>query len=232
MSEVWHVWTDGSCAYGVAQAARGVLGWGGWCAIVWHSSDGEAHHGRVPDTTNVRMELLAATRGLRAVPDGERAVLHVDCTVVLSVQHWIDGQRRNPQTCSRRDGRYWRELADELERVRPEIDLLGKGTRDPLHKRAHVMAGAEARGGLRGLPADARPLDDGHRIRKGMQRARSKSARAAQLGFFDVERRPPLPRLVHARDCVVGACVSSCPIQQRDGAWPGRERGASVRRPA
>jgi hypothetical protein len=45
----------------------------------------------------------------------------------------------------------------ELGRLAPAIHLLGRGPRDPIHKRAHVIAGAEARAGLRGLPPNAVP---------------------------------------------------------------------------
>jgi hypothetical protein len=108
---------------------------------------------------------------------------------------------------SNRDRKYWDALAAQLRRLNMNvgIDLLGRGVRDPVHKRAHSIAGAEARGGLRNLPVNATPLEhDHHRIRKGMRRVQS---RQAALGFFDTGHRH-----VHARDCKVGACVRSCPV--------------------
>lgn len=202
----WHVWTDGSCHHGYSQVPAGTRGWGGWCAIVEHGSDGAVFKGRVPETTNVRMEILAATMGLKQIPDGERVLLHTDSTVLLAVRDWVAGGRSG----SVKDRRFWNGLSAQLERVDVVIELLGRGQRDPIHKRAHSIAGAEARGGLRNLPANATPLEDGHhKIRKGMRRVRSKNAleRYEALGFFDTSGR-----LLHARDCRVGACVSSCPI--------------------
>lgn len=191
----WHVWTDGSCQHGYAQVEKGLRGWGGWCAIVEHGSDGAVLRGRVAKTTNVRMELHAVTEGLRAVPDGASVLVHTDSTVIVTVRDWVDRQHRNSGNRSRSDHRYWDALADQLERVDARVHLLGRGVRDPIHKRAHTIAGAEARGGLRNLPVNATPLEeDHHRIRKGMRRVATSE------------------RMLHARECEVGRCVRSCPI--------------------
>lgn len=158
----WHVWCDGSCQHGVPEAPRGVGGWGGWCAIVEHGSDGRVLRGRVPDTTNVRMELLAAIEGL-----GAGAVLHTDCTTLAVVhERWRrdeldhrDGRRAGP------DVQLWRQLGAEFGRVGVVLHLVVKGESDPIHRRCDKIAGTEARGGLRNLPANHTPLDgDDHRI--------------------------------------------------------------------
>lgn len=159
----WHVWTDGSCQHGLPQVSKGMPGYGGWAAIVEHGSDGRVLRGRVAQTTNVRMELRAAIEGLRVVAGGKRCVLHTDCTTLLIVY-----ERRLWPRLSGRDGREWRELAAEFGRLDVEIDLITKGRRDPIHRRAHTIAGAEARAGLHKLPANAVPLDDGHHVRAGM----------------------------------------------------------------
>lgn len=184
----WHVWCDGSCMHGLAQAPRGVGGWGGWCAIVEHGSDGRVLRGRVPDTTNVRMELRAAIEGLRVVPDGAGAVLHTDCTTLAVVhERWRRGLvPANPG----KDARLWLELDAEYERVGVDLRLIVKGERDPIHKRCHTIAGAEARGGLRNLPPNQVPLDElggEHRVREGYRRfvgdrGPSKIVRAAVAG--------------------------------------------------
>jgi ribonuclease HI len=162
----WHVWTDGSCHHGVAQTPKGEPGYGGWAAIVEHGNDGRVLRGRAEKTTNVRMELTAAIEGLRAVPAGGHVVLHTDSTVIVSVKHC-----RRSIGASRADAELWQQLADEFGRVDVEIQMVVRGERDPVHKRAHVIAGAEARAGLRNLPFNAVPLDEAHRhIRKGMRR--------------------------------------------------------------
>jgi ribonuclease HI len=165
----WHVWTDGSCQHGLREAPRGLGGWGGWCAIVENGSDGRVVRGRVPDTTNVRMELRAAIEGLRTVADGEPTVLHTDCTtVMIAVDRWQRGLRPNGK-----DAKLWLELGQELDRVPVTTVLIVRGVRDPIHRRCHTIAGAEARGGLSDLPANSVPLDEiggAHKIRKGMRR--------------------------------------------------------------
>lgn len=168
----WNVWCDGSCQHGVAQAPRGVGGWGGWCAIVEHGSDGRVVRGRVPDTTNVRMELRAAIEGLRAVDAGAVAVLHTDCTTLLAVWYrWRDGAVNPPRGP---DARLWLELDAEFDRIGDvRVRLIERGVHDPVHRRCDKIAGAEARGGLRDLPPNSVPLDElggDHRVRKGMRR--------------------------------------------------------------
>lgn len=171
---IWHIWTDGSCQHGLPQVPRGTLGWGGWCAIVEHGSDGLVLRGREPDTTNVRMELRAAIEGLRVVPVGEDVVLHTDCTTILCARDASKrgGRSRNPHKVLR-DGELWKELGELIAWRTVHMHLIVKGERDKIHRRAHVIAGAEARGGLCNLPTNATPLDElggGHRIRSGYRR--------------------------------------------------------------
>lgn len=186
----WHVWTDGSCQHGRAQVPKRTPGWGGWAAIVEHGSEGVVLRGRVPRTTNVRMELLAAVKGLQEVPDGAYAVLHTDCTTLVIVESWW--RERRVQHYQGADRRFWVDLAAELDRVRVLLDLLERGQRDPIHRRAHTLAGAEARGGLQQMPPNAVPLDDGHQLRKHLQQQAAR-------------------RALHTRDCDPSLCVDSCP---------------------
>ena len=83
------VWTDGAC--------RGNPGPGGWAAIVV-PADGAAPvelSGGEPHTTNNRMELTAALEGLRALPDGSRAVIVTDSQLMLnSMTAWLPGWKR------------------------------------------------------------------------------------------------------------------------------------------
>lgn len=172
---VWHIWTDGSCVHGLANVPKRTLGWGGWCAIVEHGADGNIYRGRVANTTNVRMELLAAIEGLRAVPGiRQPVVLHTDCTTLLIVRDWRDSGRVKSYTG--RDAPLWKGLADQFDRLDVRIDLLTKGGYGPIHRRAHGIAGAEARGGLRDLPPNAVPLEDGHHLRTHLRRQTAKQA--------------------------------------------------------
>jgi ribonuclease HI len=83
------VWTDGACS--------GNPGPGGWAAIVVAPDGAEPVElsGGDPHTTNNRMELTAALEGLRALPDGSRAVIVTDSQLMLnSMTAWLPGWKR------------------------------------------------------------------------------------------------------------------------------------------
>lgn len=212
MTSTWHVWTDGSCAHGVAQTPKGGLGWGGWAALVEHGSEGFTLHGRVPETTNVRMELLAAVEGLRAVPDDTPCVLHTDCTTVGGVfLGWQDGAI--PGGFKGPDARLWLELDAEFERVRRcAVQLVVRGQKDPRHSRMHTLSRAEAQGGLKNLPPNAQPIpkEDLHHLRKHMQKQAVRS--------------------LHARGCTPALCVQSCPVRAAGAAVYGSRRRSEAGR--
>lgn len=219
----YDVWADGSCVVTGAKRRKQrpfMLGPGGWAAVVEHGSDGVVLRGREPETTNVRMELRAAIEGLRAVPSYKPVTLHVDCTVMLIVFHrWIYGELDNNKG---RDHALWVELADEYARLDPvQIDLLESS--DPIHRRAHVIAGAEARALHRGLPSDATPLTqpparkdrrnwvlhqvNGHtKMSEAFDRAAQDAlharARDQFSGYF----------AKHHLACEEGACATGCPV--------------------
>jgi ribonuclease HI len=83
------IWTDGAC--------RGNPGPGGWAAIVVPHDGGAPleRSGGEPDTTNNRMEYMAALEGLRALPAGSRACIVTDSQLMLnSMTRWIAGWKR------------------------------------------------------------------------------------------------------------------------------------------
>jgi ribonuclease HI len=101
------IYTDGACL--------GNPGPGGWGALLRHGSFEKELAGGEPDTTNNRMELLAAIRALEALREPCRVVLHTDSQYVQKgISEWIGGwQRRGWKTA---DGKpvknddLWREL--------------------------------------------------------------------------------------------------------------------------
>jgi ribonuclease HI len=177
----WHIYTDGSCMHGIHNVPKATPGWGGWAAIVEHGSDGQVVRGRVPATTNVRMELRAAIEGIRVVPDGAHVVLHTDCTTISAVFFAWKEERVGVFTGS--DAKLWLELDAEFERLHPRVHLIVRGEVDPIHKRAHVIAGAEARGGLRNLPLNATPLEDPRRIKREVRRHARRHLVGCEPGF-------------------------------------------------
>jgi ribonuclease HI len=233
---VWHVWTDGSCLHGPtreerAHAPRGQRGAGGWAAVVWHGDDGYVRRGHVEETTNVRMELHAAVEGLRSI-DGihQPVILHTDATTIVSVRHALerDGERGTvvlPRwRPARVDSDLWRLLAYQFERHDVTIDLLGRGERPAQHKRAHAIAGAEARELIAAQGVEvAPPL-----TKKARRRIRKKALDA--LAVAQLSTPPPtVPRLLHHRDCVYDSCVSSCPVARYHGVYESRRRSEARR---
>jgi ribonuclease HI len=87
MTEV-EIFTDGAC--------RGNPGPGGWGAVIRAGAHEKELSGNEPDTTNNRMELLAAIRALEALKRGCRVVLHTDSIYVRDgITKWIHGWQKN-----------------------------------------------------------------------------------------------------------------------------------------
>jgi ribonuclease HI len=81
------IFTDGAC--------KGNPGPGGWGAILrWSGVERELKGGE-PDTTNNRMELMAAIRALEALKRPMTVHLHTDSTYVRDgITKWIHGWKR------------------------------------------------------------------------------------------------------------------------------------------
>ena len=118
------IYTDGSCL--------GNPGPGGWAAIVLDQS-GEPRQlsGHEDHTTNNRMELMAAIRGLEAAPAGSKVVLHSDSGYLVNTmtKNWkrrvnhdlwgqlddLSGSRSVEWRWVRgHNGNRWNEAADRL----------------------------------------------------------------------------------------------------------------------
>ncbi len=82
------IFTDGSCS--------GNPGPGGWGVLLrWRGHEKELYGG-VGKTTNNRMELMAAIRGIETLKPGSRAVLVTDSAYVRDgITEWIHGWKRN-----------------------------------------------------------------------------------------------------------------------------------------
>ena len=82
------IFTDGAC--------KGNPGPGGWGAVIRAGAHEKELSGNEPDTTNNRMELLAAIRALEALKRGCRVVLHTDSIYVRDgITKWIHGWQKN-----------------------------------------------------------------------------------------------------------------------------------------
>ncbi|UTW45649.1 ribonuclease HI [bacterium SCSIO 12696] len=81
------IFTDGAC--------RGNPGPGGWGVLLRYGDVEKQLHGGEPDTTNNRMELMAAIRGLEALSRSCDVVLTTDSQYVRQgITSWLEGWKR------------------------------------------------------------------------------------------------------------------------------------------
>ena len=87
-SEAIEIYTDGACS--------GNPGPGGWGVILrWRGHEKELSGGEA-DTTNNRMELMAAIQALESLKRSSSVDLHTDSTYVRDgITKWIHGWKRN-----------------------------------------------------------------------------------------------------------------------------------------
>ena len=107
---VVEVFTDGAC--------RGNPGPGGWAALLRYKGREKTLHGAEPMTTNNRMELMAAIRGLEALKRPSRVRLTTDSQYVhKGISQWIHSwKRKGWKTADKKPVKnedLWRRL-DEL----------------------------------------------------------------------------------------------------------------------
>jgi len=105
------IYTDGACS--------GNPGPGGWGAIMrWNGTEKELKGGE-PDTTNNRMELMAAIQALEALNRGVTADLYTDSTYVQKgITEWIHGwKKRGWKTAAKKPVKnedLWRRLDEAI----------------------------------------------------------------------------------------------------------------------
>ena len=105
------IYTDGACS--------GNPGPGGWGVVLrWNGTEKELHGGE-PQTTNNRMELMAAIQALEALNRPSRVQLHTDSTYLLNgITKWIAAWQRNGcRTSARKPVKnedLWRRLVEAM----------------------------------------------------------------------------------------------------------------------
>ena len=88
MTKTIKIWTDGSCS--------GNPGPGGWGALLKMGDTEKELFGSEPNTTNNRMELMAAIKALEALKRPSQLTLHTDSTYVKDgLTKWIVRWKRN-----------------------------------------------------------------------------------------------------------------------------------------
>jgi ribonuclease HI len=133
------IWSDGAC--------RGNPGPGGWgVLLIWRDHRKELSGGEAT-TTNNRMELTAALRGLEALKRPTHVRLHTDSRYVLDgIEKWIVGWKRNGwKTASKapvKNEDLWRALDAATAGHRIEWVWVKGHAGDPGNERADALANA------------------------------------------------------------------------------------------
>ena len=89
MTEI-EIWVDGACS--------GNPGNGGWAVLVerGNGEKGTVLAGKMANTTNNRMELMAAISGIEMLNPHEKAILYSDSQYVVNgITKWISKWKRN-----------------------------------------------------------------------------------------------------------------------------------------
>ena len=135
------LFTDGAC--------KGNPGPGGWGALLRTGATEKALSGGEALTTNNRMELTAAIRGLQALKRPCRVTLTTDSRYVMDgLTKWIHGWRRNGwKTADRKpvkNADLWQELLAATAPHRVEWQWVKGHAGHPENERADQLACAEA----------------------------------------------------------------------------------------
>jgi len=135
------MFTDGAC--------RGNPGPGGWAALLRMGAKERELSGGETLTTNNRMELMAAIRGLQALKRPCRVQLHTDSQYVRDgITRWIHKWRLNGWRTSDRkpvkNAELWQELTDACEPHRVEWHWVKGHSGHPENDRVDELACAEA----------------------------------------------------------------------------------------
>ncbi len=144
MTELPHVQiaTDGAC--------KGNPGPGGWGAIVRMGTHEKELSGGDPQTTNNRMELMAAIAGLNALTKPCRVTLSTDSRYVMDgLTKWIKGWQRNGwRTADKKpvkNADLWQDLLNAAKPHRIEWLWVKGHSGHPENERADRLASDAAR---------------------------------------------------------------------------------------
>ena len=149
--DVVEIFTDGACV--------GNPGPGGWGVLLrWRGIEKELSGGEA-ETTNNRMELMAAIAALESLKRGVKARLTTDSTYVRDgITRWIAKWKSNGwKTAAKKpvkNAPLWRRLDRALERHDVEWHWVKGHAGHAENDRADRLANGEARKRARRIPAD------------------------------------------------------------------------------
>ncbi|TIC88942.1 ribonuclease HI [Nocardioides sp. GY 10113] len=136
------VYTDGACL--------GNPGPGGWGAVLTYGAHERELYGGEPDTTNNRMELMAAIQALETLNRPSRVVLFTDSSYVRNgILSWVAKWKANGwRTASKQPVKnedLWRRLDEAAARHDVTWNWVKGHAGDPGNERADELAGRGAR---------------------------------------------------------------------------------------
>ena len=113
MIKIVDIYTDGAC--------RGNPGPGGWGALLIAGKHRRTLHGGEPETTNNRMELMAAIEALNALKGPSKVALHTDSKYVMhGITEWMHNwKKRGWKTAARKPVKnrdLWQALDEAIAR--------------------------------------------------------------------------------------------------------------------
>jgi ribonuclease HI len=137
LSAAVEIFTDGAC--------RGNPGPGGWAALLRYGAREKVIRGAEPNTTNNRMELMAAIEALTALKRPTRVVLTTDSQYVrLGVQQWMANWKRNGWRTSQKlpvkNRDLWERLDEQCGRHHVEWHWVKGHSGHPENERADQEA--------------------------------------------------------------------------------------------
>jgi len=137
--QIVEIFTDGACS--------GNPGPGGWGALLRYGKSERALSGAEPETTNNRMELMAAIAALEALTRPSHVHLHTDSQYLKQgITAWIhDWKRRGWKTADRKPVKnidLWQRLEAALERHKVEWFWVRGHTGHAENERADQLARA------------------------------------------------------------------------------------------
>ncbi len=131
------IYTDGACS--------GNPGPGGWGAVLrWKDTERELYGGD-PQTTNNRMELMAAIQALEALQRPATVDLYTDSKYLLDgITKWIKGWQRNGWLTAAKkpvkNDDLWRRLTEAMSRHEVTWRWVKGHAGDPGNERADELA--------------------------------------------------------------------------------------------
>lgn len=130
---VVEIYTDGACS--------GNPGPGGWGAVLRYGGHEKELSGGEADTTNNRMELLAAIKALESLKRSCRVELYTDSQYVQKgVTEWLKGWKAKGWPARIKNQDLWKELDKLLEKYDVSFHWVRGHDGHPENERADALA--------------------------------------------------------------------------------------------